>query len=265
MMTAEVAVDGQVQVKMTTFALSEAQLSVEDVWVRYYGLGGCISLFEAQSYLAGLLVLPPLERNLLAEATNELLESRAVQLRVPFDAEDDADASAEDSRRALGAAGAFLFSAGEQETERLAALDRTHLLDSAPEGRFDRYTQQATEYFRVSSSIVALLDDRRMFLKSVIGPLEQNLPREITFCHATIRSAGPLIVTDALEDDRFSTNPLVVGEPFIRFYAGHPLRGPGGWIVGTLCIIDQKPRDFSGHDERFLRNLARLVEDEINV
>ena len=265
MTTVAVRMDGQVQVKMTMFALSEAHLSVEDLWVRYYGLGGAISLFEVQAYLSGLLALPPLERNLLAEAMNELLESTAVRLRVPLEDEDEADGSAEASRRELGAAGAFLFSDGEQESERLTALDRTHLLDSVPEDRFDRYTRQAIDHFQVSSSIVALLDDRRMFLKSVVGPIEQNLPREITFCHATIRSAGPLIVTDALKDDRFSTNPLVVGEPFIRFYAGYPLRGPGGWIVGTLCVIDQKPRDFSGHDGRFLRKLARFVEDEINA
>jgi hypothetical protein len=256
--------DGQVQVRMTTFALSEAQFGVEDLWVQYYGLGGAISLFEVQAYLAGLLVLPTTERNLLADAMNELLESTSVQLRVPVDDEDEADGSGQDSRRQLGAVGAFLFSAGEQEEERLAALDRTHLLDSVPEARFDRYTRQAKEHFQVSSSIIALLDDRRMFLKSVIGPIEQNLPREITFCHATIRSAGPLIVTDALEDDRFSSNPLVLGEPFIRFYAGYPLRGPGGWVVGTLCVIDQKPRDFSGQDERFLKNLALRVEDEIS-
>ncbi|SDI75854.1 GAF domain-containing protein [Arthrobacter subterraneus] len=254
----------QVQVKTTTLALSEAELSIEDLWVRYYGLGGAISAFEVQSYLSGLLSLPPLERNLLADATNELLELTPVQIRVPADDEGGADVSAEDSLRALGAAGAFLLSVEEQESERLAALDRTRLLDSIPESRFDRYTQQAKDHFQVSSSIIALLDDRRMFLKSVLGPIEQNLPREITFCHATIRNAGPLIITDALADERFQKNPLVLGEPFIRFYAGHPLRGPRGWTVGTLCIIDQKPHDFSEKDCRFLQKLARLVEEEIN-
>lgn len=123
---------------------------------------------------------------------------------------------------------------------------------------------QARDHFNVSSSIVALVDDHKLFLKSVVGPIEQNMPREITFCNATIRNAGPLIVADALEDDRFRTNPLVTGEPFIRFYAGYPLRGFGGWTVGTLCVIDQKPRGFSPQDGRFLRKLARLVEDEIN-
>jgi GAF domain-containing protein len=71
-------------------------------------------------------------------------------------------------------------------------------------------------------------------------------------------------VTDARADKRFAPNPLVVGEPFIRFYAGHPLRGTGGWTVGTLCVIDQSPRDFSLQDEQFLHGVARAVEDEIN-
>jgi hypothetical protein len=261
----EVRLNEQEQIKMTKFAMSEAELSIEDLWVRYYGLGGAISAFEVQSYLTGLLSLPPHERNLLADATNELLELTTVEIRVPADTEHEAELSIEDSRRALGAAGAFLFSAGEQESERLTALDRTHLLDSLPESRFDRYTQQAKDHFQVSSSIIALLDDRRMFLKSVLGPIEQNLPREITFCHATIRNAGPLIVRNALKDERFQKNPLVLGEPFIRFYAGQPLRGPAGWTVGTLCVIDQKPRDFSEKDGQFLRNLARLVEEEINT
>ncbi|MBG6224928.1 hypothetical protein IWX63_001490 [Arthrobacter sp. CAN_A2] len=249
---------------MTTFGLAEGNLSIDDVWVRYYGLGGEISAFELQAYLAGLLSLPPSERNLLAEATNELLELTPVQFRVPVDADDAAAQQGGDSRRALGAAGAFLFNAEEQEDERLAAVVRTHLLDSLPEDRFDRYTQQARDYFQVSSSTIALLDDRRMFLKSVLGPVAQGLPRDITFCHTTIRSAGPLIVKDALKDERFSTNPLVTGEPFIRFYAGYPLRGPHGWTVGALCVIDQKPRDFTAKDGRFLRTLAGLVEDEIN-
>lgn len=85
-----------------------------------------------------------------------------MKFRVPADAEDEAAYSAEVSRGELGAAGVFLFSAGAQESEHLAALNRMHLLDPVPEGQIDQYTQQARDYFRVSSSIVALLDDRRI-------------------------------------------------------------------------------------------------------
>lgn len=257
--------NGQVQVKLTTIALAEAHLSVYELWVGYYAIGGSVSEFEVQAYLGGLLVLPSSERDLLAEAANELLETTAVQLRVPKSDGHAQSETAGDSRKALGAVGSFLFTAEEAEQERFDAVTRTNLLDSEAEDRFDRYTQQVKDYFKVSSSIVALIDDHRMFLKSVIGPIEQNLPREITFCNATIRNAGPLIIRDALEDDRFSANPLVVGKPYIRFYAGYPLRGPGGWTVGTLCVIDQEPREFSQHDGRFLRKIARAVEDQINL
>lgn len=257
--------NGQIQIRLTTLALSEAGFTVGDLWVRYYGLGGEVSEFEVQAYLGGLLVLPSIERNILADAMNELLEDTQVNVRVPRSDDDEPAETAEDSLKALGAIGSFLFTPEEAEGERLDAVTSTNLLDSPTEARFDQYTQQAKDYFRVSSSIVALIDDHRLFLKSVIGPVEQNLPREITFCNATIRHAGPLIIRDALEDDRFSTNPLVLGEPFIRFYAGYPLRGPGGWTVGTLCVIDQEPREFSPQDGRFLRRLARLVEAQINA
>ncbi|MBG6185253.1 hypothetical protein IWX65_003232 [Arthrobacter sp. CAN_A214] len=268
--------DHQVQVKQMSAALMEAHLSVSDVWVRYYALGGAMSMFEVQAYLSGLFDLPAGERNVLADATNELLEETPVPIRVPQSSDDDddeasmggadeVDGSADDSRRALGAAGAFLFTPEEAEQERLDALTRTHLLDTVAEDRFDQYTRQAKDYFRVSSAIIALIDGHRQFLKSVIGPIEQNLPRETSFCNATIRNAGPLIVEDALEDERFAKNPLVTGKPFIRFYAGFPLRGPGGWTIGTLCVIDQNPRDFTGRDGRFLRNLAHQVETELNT
>ncbi|MGV0110976.1 GAF domain-containing protein [Arthrobacter sp. CP30] len=256
--------DGQTQIRLTTLALSKANITVGELWVKYYGLGGEVSEFEVEAYLGGLLILSGAERSILADAMNELLEGSSVNIQIPRSEDDEAAETPEDARRALGAFGAFLFTDEEAEQERLDAVMHTNLVDSPFEERFDRYTQQARDHFNVSSSIVALVDDHRLFLKSVVGPIEQNMPREITFCNATIRNAGPLIVADALEDDRFRTNPLVTGEPFIRFYAGYPLRGPGGWTVGTLCVIDQKPRGFSPQDGRFLRKLARLVEDEIN-
>ncbi|MHA7210474.1 GAF domain-containing protein [Arthrobacter sp. MDT1-65] len=254
----------EAQVQRMREVLSTTRLSVEDVWISYYGVGGAMSQFEIEAYLGGLLILPIEECDLLVEATNDLLSQAETNLRIPrCDTEESSQAS-RNSRRALGSAGAFLFTAKEQEQERLDALTRSHLLDTGPETRFDRITQEAKDYFQVSSSIVALIDDRQQFLKSVIGPVQQNMPREISFCNATIRNAGPLIVPDALEDDRFKVNPLVLGEPYIRFYAGYPLRGPGGWTIGTLCVIDQKPRDYSPRDGRKLRTLARQVEAEIN-
>ena len=243
--------------------LSETGLSLDKVGVSYYGLGGAVSRFELEAYIGGLRMLNDHECDILADATNELLGDWGVTERVNR-CSDDLSAESAQSRFELGAAGAFLFTAEEQEQERLHAVTRSDLLDTEREDRFDRITQEAKDSFGVSSSIVALIDDRRQFLKSVIGPVQQNMPREISFCNATIRNAGPLIVRNALEDDRFKKNPLVVGEPYIRFYAGYPLRGPCGWTIGTLCVIDQKPRENSMWEGRKLRLLARSVEDGMN-
>ncbi len=245
-------------------ALSATGLTLEDVWIIYYGMGGAVSRFELEAYLAGLLTLQDEECDVLADATNELLSDLGTGTRVRRCSDDSVAESPVDSRRALGVAGAFLFTAEEQEQERLDAVTRSRLLDTAQEERFDQITREAKDYFQVSSVTVAFIDDRRQFLKSWIGPIQQNIPREITFCNATIRNAGPLIVRDAFEDERFRKNPLVLGEPYIRFYAGYPLRGPGGWTIGTLCVIDQEPREYSRRDGRQLRTFARRVEDEIN-
>lgn len=254
----------RVQIQQLREALSATGLTVENIWVGYYGMGGTVSRFELEAYLAGLLELQGQECDILADATNELLSRMGAKGRIDRCSEDAPAESSGDSRRGLGVAGAFLFTPEEQEQERLGAVTRTRLLDTGQEERFDRITREAKDYFRVSSVIVALIDDRRQFLKSVIGPVQQNMPREISFCNATIRTAGPLIVRDARADERFRDNPLVVGEPYIRFYAGYPLRGPGGWTIGTLCVIDQEPREYSMRDGKKLRTLARQVEDEVN-
>ncbi len=114
-----------------------------------------------------------------------------------------------------------------------------------------------------SSASVALIAERRQFLKSVIGPLGQNTPRDIAFCSETIRRAGPPIINDTLNDPVFRNNPLVAGEPRIRFYAGCPLTGSGGWAIGTVCIIDQNPREFTVQDQQELRALPEAAQNEI--
>lgn len=255
--------NGRVQSRLIVLALKRAHLQPEDLWVEYYALGGEATQFELEAYLHAVIVLPSYERDLLADACNALLAQTPVAVRIPQSREDEPEGTARESRRALGAAGAFLLTEKEAELERLDALARTCLLDTPAEARFDRLTRQAIEYFEVSSAIVTLIDDRRMFLKSVIGPIQQNLPRNISFCTRTIQSAGPLIVPDARNDDRFKANPLVLGDPHIRFYAGYPLRGPGRWTVGTLCVIDQQPRSFTAADGRFLRRLAAAAETEL--
>ena len=249
----------------TRATLIEAGLPVGELWIGYYGLGGNLSRLEVDAYLDGLFDIPEFDRAVLAAAANELLMDTSSALRVPSSTERQSLVPDGDARRMLGAAGAFLLSAAEAESERLDAVARTHLLDTPGEERFDRITRQARDRFGVSTATIALIDDHRQFLKSMVGDVSQDMPREISFCNATIRNAGPLIINDARTDPRFRANPLVLGEPYIRFYAGYPLQGLRGWTIGTLCVIDQNPRDFSPEDEQTLRELAMSAEQELNT
>lgn len=255
---------GRPQRALMLQAISAAALTIDTVTDRYLASGGTASPEAVSRYLNGLADLPSRESDLLADTVNDLGQ-KSPALPVPYLAEDTADGSPERSRRALGAAGAFLLSDSEQEQARIDAVARTNLLDTVPEERFDRITRTAQQHFRVSTAIVTLIDDKRQFLKSVIGPVEQNMPRARSFCNTTIRTPDPLIVRDTFHDEHLRWSPLVLGEPFIRFYAGHPLRSPDGWIVGTLCVIDQHTRTFSGADEQSLRRLAEIAEHELAV
>jgi sigma-B regulation protein RsbU (phosphoserine phosphatase) len=153
----------------------------------------------------------------------------------------------------------------EDEQKRLASLASTELLDSASEERFDRVTRLAQRLFGVSTATVALVADDRQFLKSLAGSLDSVIPRADAFCAHTIMTPNTMVVEDARQDDRFRTNPLVTGQPNIRFYAGQPLQGPGGWNIGTLCLIDQHPRTFDAEQEQILHDLGAIVQREILV
>lgn len=253
---------GRPQRALMIQAMVTAALSIDDITHRYLADGGTASPDVIRKYLDGLVDLPSRESDVLADAVNRLGRGSA-SLPVPCVAHDAPDSSSERSRLALGAAGAFLLSETEQEQARVDAVARTNLLDTAPEERFDRITRNAQRRFAVSTAIVTLIDDERQFLKSVIGPVEQNMPRARSFCNTTIRTPDPLVVPDTFRDEHLRWSPLVLGEPFIRFYAGCPLRDPDGWIVGTLCVIDQHTRAFSRADDRSLRHLATITEHEL--
>ncbi|WP_146069605.1 GAF domain-containing protein [Arthrobacter sp. B0490] len=255
---------GRPQRALMIQAMATVALDVDDITDRYRARGGTASPGAIGEYLDGSADLPLRESDLLADVVNTLCPASST-LPVPHAAQDAADGSSETSRRALGAAGAFLLSDGEKEQARLDAIDRTNLLDTEPEERFDRITRNAQRRFQVSTAIITLIDDKRQFLKSVIGPVEQNMPRARSFCNTTIRRSDPLIIRDTFHDEQFKWSPLVLGEPFIRFYAGCPLRDPDGWIVGTLCVIDQRSRAFSQADERSLRRLATITEHELTA
>lgn len=151
------------------------------------------------------------------------------------------------------------------EQERLTALEQSGLLDSNPEERFDRLTRIACKMFDVPIALVSLVDRNRQWFKSCQGLAAPQTPRDISFCGHAILHSDVFVIEDTHDDDRFTDNPLVTEAPFIRFYAGAPLHNANGFRLGTLCIIDRKPRSFGKDDQALLRELADCVEREINL
>ncbi|WP_239953417.1 sensor domain-containing diguanylate cyclase [Pantoea sp. Z09] len=150
------------------------------------------------------------------------------------------------------------------EAQRLGQLHDMKILNTPPEERFDRLTRLARRLFNTPIALVSLVEASQQWFKSVSGPFEaQSTPRDISFCGHAILQDDVMVVENTLRDDRFHNNPLVTGEPHIRFYAGCPLRGPGGVNVGTLCILGSEPRDFSADDRATLRDLAAMAEAEL--
>lgn len=149
------------------------------------------------------------------------------------------------------------------EARRTQALYALHLLDTPPEERFDRYTRIARRLFDVPIALVSLVDHHRQWFKSRQGLAARQTPRAVSFCGHTILGEEILVVPDASRDERFADNPLVTGEPHIRFYAGRPLRAPDGSKLGTLCIIDRRPRRLSPEDLHALEDLGGMVEQEL--
>jgi diguanylate cyclase (GGDEF)-like protein/PAS domain S-box-containing protein len=150
------------------------------------------------------------------------------------------------------------------EEERLATLRGLHILDTPPEERFDRLTRLAQHILDTPIAAISLIDSDRRWMKSCQGQAATNAPRSITFCGHAIIGNETFVIPDATLDPRFSDNPLVTGAPHIRFYAGQPLKAINGSRLGTLCIIDKIPRQPSHADLNVLRDLAAVVENELN-
>lgn len=149
------------------------------------------------------------------------------------------------------------------EEYRLKELRALNVLNTPPEERFDRLTRLARRLFNVPISIVSLIETDWQWFKSRGGVSNNTAARNTSFCGHAILEDDMLVVENALEDTRFADNPLVAGVPGIRFYAGCPLRSPGGAKVGSLCIVDDKPRAFDGDDAATLRDLASMAEAEL--
>ncbi|MFN0183970.1 MAG: PAS domain-containing protein [Aquabacterium sp.] len=150
------------------------------------------------------------------------------------------------------------------ESERLQALRRLRVLDTAPQREFDALVAAAAAVCGVPISLISLVDENRQWFKANIGlPGVQETPRDMAFCDHAIRDDGILEVPDATADPRFATNPLVTGQPDIRFYAGAPLVLTDGARVGTLCVIDREPRRLDEKQREVLRLLSQAASQAL--
>jgi len=145
------------------------------------------------------------------------------------------------------------------EEERLKALASYQIMDTLAEKEFDNLTRIASHIFDAPIALITLLDEDREWFKSKIGLEVEGPPREVSFCQYAIVDGNTLIVNDAQEDERFEDNPLVTGDPNIRFYAGHPITNEQGHSLGTLCVIDDKPRSATPEQIELLRGLAETA------
>lgn len=151
----------------------------------------------------------------------------------------------------------------DDDHERLAALHALLILDTPPEERFDRIVAFAAEEFDAPIALLSLVDRERQWFKAKVGLSACETGRDISFCGHAILQSDIMEVPDALDDARFADNPLVTGPPHIRFYAGAPLRLESGLTLGTLCLIDTRPRRLDAIELAILGTLRDLVVMEL--
>lgn len=146
------------------------------------------------------------------------------------------------------------------EPTRQAALDALHVLDSDVDERYDRIARTARDLLGASGASVTFLDHDRQWIKSAVTMSRDETERASAFCNTTISRAELFVVEDTSAEDTFAAHPWVVGEERVRFYAGYPVESPSGERVGALCVVDTKPRHFSGAEAALLRDLALRVQ-----
>jgi anti-sigma regulatory factor (Ser/Thr protein kinase) len=151
------------------------------------------------------------------------------------------------------------------EASRLAALRSYRILDTDPEQAFDDLALLASQICGTPMGLITLVDEKRQWFKARIGVSMTETERSIAFCAHAIEQTDLFVVPDARDDERFRDNPLVVGEPHIRFYAGAPLVTPEGAAIGTLCVVDRVPRTLTADQMRALEVLRRQAEAQLEL
>jgi hypothetical protein len=149
------------------------------------------------------------------------------------------------------------------EAGRLRALEQLQLLGTDREERFDRITRLAQRAFDVPIATITLVDEDSLWFKSAQGMPADRAERQASFCDRTVALGETHVVPDALADPRYATSPAVAGPPYVRFYAGQPLAGPGGLTVGTLCLFDVRPRTLDAGQLALLQELGGWTEQEL--
>lgn len=162
-------------------------------------------------------------------------------------------------------AAGVVVAGGESEIQRVAAVRALRLLGTPPEDRFDRITRIAQHLLDVPITLISLVDLDRQWAKSSIGPTPRQVPRSSSFCSHAIAAGQFFEVPDTITDPRFAGNPMVLGQPGVRFYAGQPVAAPSGHLVGTLCVMDRVPRRLTDQQRTELSDLAVWVELEYTV
>jgi GAF domain-containing protein len=153
----------------------------------------------------------------------------------------------------------------ENEAARLEALRQYEILDTDPEESFNDLTRLAAYVCNTPIALITLVDAHRQWFKARVGIGEKETSRDISFCAHAILQDGPFIVPDVIADERFKDNPFVTQDPHIRFYAGSPLMSPEGFKIGTLCVVDNRPKELSPKQIAALKILGNQVITQLDL
>lgn len=169
------------------------------------------------------------------------------------------------SRSPTSTKGAVPADYSDNEDERLQKLLRYRVLDTDAESAYDDLTAIAAHICGTSTSAISFVDVARQWFKAKVGTDVTECPRELSFCAHAILQSAVMVIPDTHEDERFAHNPLVTGEPYVRFYAGAPLISPDGYTVGTLCVMNREPKQLTAAQVLMLEAIARQIVSQLEM